>query len=239
MIDFTLKSQYGFADLVSLVRALRAPGGCEWDRAQTHASIRRNLIEEACEAAEAIDEQNPPHLCEELGDVLLQVVFHALIEQDAGRFGPDEVCDVVCKKLIARHPHLFHEGVARPDWETIKRAQRGNQSVSQAMQGISKALPASWRADKLLSKAEASGLAPADPDAALAELKQRTAALCERELQGSDAEAVLGDLMFCLVRLAHLHGVDPETALHSRCTEFIRGFEEKQAAAAEKGSAGK
>ena len=237
MIDFTLKSQYGFDDLVLLVRRLRAPGGCEWDRAQTHASIRRNFLEEAFEAVEAIDDGDPAHLCEELGDVLLQVVFHALIEQEAGRFGPDEVCDLVCKKLIDRHPHLFTEGQARQDWEELKRSRRGQTTVAQAMEGVSKALPASWRADKLLSKAERSGLEPNDPAAALAELKLHTAALSAQALDADAAPAIVGELLFDLVRLAHGYGADPEAALNTRCTDFIRAFREKEDTAAESLSA--
>ena len=99
MIDFTEKSEYGFSDLVRLVAALRGPGGCPWDQVQTHQSIRRNFLEEAYEACEAMDQDDPAHLREELGDVLLQVVFHAGIEADAGRFDVDGVCDTVCRKL--------------------------------------------------------------------------------------------------------------------------------------------
>ena len=126
MIDFTEKSQYGFDDLVKLVKLLRSPGGCPWDMAQTHGSIRRNFMEEAYEACEAMDEGDPAHLREELGDVLLQVVFHAGIEADAGTFGIDEVCDGVCRKLILRHPHLFSEDQSPMDWEELKRVSRSS-----------------------------------------------------------------------------------------------------------------
>lgn len=104
MVDFTQKAQYTVEDLRRIVALLRAPGGCPWDGAQTHESIRRNFIEEAYEVAEAIDEQSPAHLKEELGDVLLQVVFHASLEEDAGRFDLDDVADGICKKLIFRTP---------------------------------------------------------------------------------------------------------------------------------------
>ena len=107
MIDFEKKSFYGVEDLREIVRILRAPGGCPWDREQDHHSIRRNLLEEAYEAAEAIDEGNPEHLQEELGDVLLQVVFHARMEEEQGGFDLDDVADGICKKLIYRHPHVF------------------------------------------------------------------------------------------------------------------------------------
>ena len=107
MIDFISKDRYCFEDLVRLVHLLRAPGGCPWDGAQTHESIRRNFLEEAYEVCEAFDRDDPAMMREELGDVLLQVLFHTDIEQDAGRFTLDDVCDTVCKKLVFRHPFLF------------------------------------------------------------------------------------------------------------------------------------
>ena len=229
MIDFTEKSEYGFSDLVRLVAALRGPGGCPWDQAQTHQSIRRNFLEEAYEACEALDEGDPEHLREELGDVLLQVIFHAGIEADAGRFDMDRVCDGVCRKLITRHPHLFRQGESRMDWEDLKRAQRGNQTVAEAMEGVSHALPALWRADKLLSKAEKSGLYRPDPSAAQAELTQQIAGLCRTE--GPDAEDRLGRALFALVRLARNAGLDPETALAKTCQNFVADFSQLEAAA--------
>lgn len=229
MIDFTEKSKYGFSDLVRLVAALRGPGGCPWDQAQTHQSIRRNFLEEAYEACEAMDQENPAHLREELGDVLLQVVFHAGIEADAGGFGMDEVCDTVCKKLIARHPQLFGRGEGRMDWEDLKRAQRGNQTVAQAMAGVSHALPALWQADKLLSKAEKSGLYPQDAQTAAEELTRQIAAFCRPE--GEDPAEHLGPALFALVRLARCRGLDPETALTECCKQFTDSFSQWEAAA--------
>ena len=231
MIDFTEKSEYGFYDLVRLVAALRGPGGCPWDQAQTHQSIRRNFLEEAYEACEAMDQDDPAHLREELGDVLLQVVFHAGIEADAGRFDADGVCDAVCRKLISRHPHLFDQSLSRMDWEDLKRAERGNQTVAQAMEGVSKALPALWRADKLLSKAEKSGLLPQDADAARRELTQQVADLCQAE--ASDAQTHLGRALFALVRLARCAELDPETALAESCQQFIDSFSLREAAASQ------
>ena len=232
MVDFTEKSRYGFDDLVLLVRLLRSPGGCPWDQAQTHRSIRRNFLEEALEACEALDEEDADHLREELGDVLLQVVFHAGIEADAGRFNVDDVCDGVCRKLIERHPHLFGRADERMEWEALKRAERGQKTVSQSMEGISKALPAAWRADKILSKAESSGLYEADRDAALAELRQASAEL-EEGSSGDAAEPPLGRALFALLELARRIGADPESALEKRCQEFITGFSQRETAAAE------
>ena len=229
MIDFTEKSEYGFSDLVRLVAALRGPGGCPWDQVQTHQSIRRNFLEEAYEACEAMDQDDPAHLREELGDVLLQVVFHAGIEADAGSFDVDGVCDTVCRKLIDRHPHLFDRAESRMDWEELKRAERGNQTVAQAMESVSHALPALWRADKLLSKAEKSGLYPQDAAAAERELTQQVAALCQAE--GAEARGHLGRALFALVRLARCADLDPEAALTETCQTFVAEFSQWEAAA--------
>ena len=138
MVDFQYKDSYGVKDLEEIVRLLRAPGGCPWDAEQTHQSIRRNFLEEAYEAVEAIDEGSPEHLKEELGDVLLQVVFHALMEQEAGRFDLDAVADGICKKLIFRHPHVFGEvsvsgtGEVLSNWEELKRKERAGHQYRRA-----------------------------------------------------------------------------------------------------------
>lgn len=124
MIDFISKDRYCFEDLVRLVHLLRAPGGCPWDGAQTHESIRRNFLEEAYEVCEAFDRDDPAMMREELGDVLLQVLFHTDIEQDAGRFTLDDVCDTVCKKLVFRHPFLF--GGENPGWDELKNGRRAS-----------------------------------------------------------------------------------------------------------------
>ena len=231
MIDFTEKPRYGFEDLVELVRLLRGPGGCPWDGAQTHESIRRNFLEEALEACEAIDEQDPAHLAEELGDVLLQVVFHAGIETDAGRFTVDDVCDAVCRKLIRRHPQLFGGAGQQLGWEDLKRVQRGNQTVAQAMSGVSGALPAAWQADKILSKAEASGLYRPDGPAIRRELELALAAFDRAD--APDAGAGWGRAAFALLELARLRGVDAEAELTRQCRQFISGFSRREAAAAE------
>ena len=219
MLDFIRKSHYDFYDLTELVRLLRGPGGCPWDQAQTHQSIRRNFLEEAYEACEALDQDDAEHIREELGDVLLQVVFHAGIEQDAGRFDVDDVCDAVCRRLIQRHPHLFQQNVERADWEEIKRHLRGDQTVVQEMEGVSKALPALWRADKLLSKAEKNNLFTDSADAASGDLRQAAATLAA---QGGEQSA--GTALFALVRLCRLQGIDPEMALSRFCGHFIQGF---------------
>ena len=173
MIDFEQKASYGLEDLAEIVRILREPGGCPWDREQDHHSIRRNLLEEAYEAAEAIDEESPEHLKEELGDVLLQVVFHARMEQEAGRFGLQDVADGVCKKLIYRHPHVFGDvAVSGSDevlvnWEELKRKEKHQESAADSVDAVARSLPGLWRAEKVQKKAAKAGFDWPDVQGAL------------------------------------------------------------------------
>lgn len=241
MVDFTQKAQYTVEDLRRIVALLRAPGGCPWDGAQTHESIRRNFIEEAYEVAEAIDEQSPAHLKEELGDVLLQVVFHASLEEDAGRFDLDDVADGICKKLIFRHPHVF--GTAAADtseevlvnWEALKRQEKGQQTTADAMDAVARSLPALWRADKLQSKAAKAGFEFADVSGALDKLDEETRELREAAERGTNFSEELGDVLFAAVKAGRFLNVDPEDALNATCEKFIARFRRVEEACAARG----
>ena len=163
MTKFPEKDKYTYDDLVALLRILRAPDGCPWDRAQTHGSDRRNFLEEAYEAAEAFDRDDPDLMCEELGDMLMQVLFNIHIEEDAGRFTTDDVTDHVVRKLIYRHPHVFGGDAGATDeapenWERLKRREKGQRTTSDALCAVARSLPARWRADKLLARAGFGGL---------------------------------------------------------------------------------
>ena len=164
MVDFPEKPAYDMDDLVALLRILRAPGGCPWDREQTHLSNRRNFLEEAYEAAEAFDRDDPALMCEELGDMLMQVLFNIHMEEDAGRFTTGDVTDHVVRKLLYRHPHVFGnvrvEGSAEvlANWETLKRAEKGQRTAADALDAVARSLPGRWRADKLLRRAGFGGL---------------------------------------------------------------------------------
>ena len=155
MINFTSKPRYMLDDLIRLVHALRAPGGCPWDAAQTHLSIRRNFLEEAYEACEALDCDDAAMLREELGDVLLQVLFHADIETGRGRMTIDDIADAECKKLIFRHPFLF--GGEAESWDELKQKEKGQKTTGEAMAGVARSLPATWRAEKIQKKAAKTG----------------------------------------------------------------------------------
>ena len=208
MADFTMRDRYGFEDLRQLVKVLRAPDGCPWDSIQTHESIRRNFIEEVYEACEAIDNRDSELLKEELGDVLLHVVFHAGIEEDAGRFTIDDVCDKVVKKMISRHPALFG-GEGGLSWDELKRREKGYDSLEQELSSVAKSLPALWRAEKIQKKTEKAGF----------ELDQ-TLPNANQVLASDDPEKTIGDLLFRAVAMARTLGVDPEQALHRRCDAF-------------------
>ena len=151
MVDFQYKDSYGVKDLEEIVRLLRAPGGCPWDAEQTHQSIRRNFLEEAYEAVEAIDEGSPEHLKEELGDVLLQVALHTRMEEEQGAFTFGDVCTGICKKLIYRHPHIFGDaGAQTPDealqnWEALKRREKHREGAGDDLDSVPAALPALMR----------------------------------------------------------------------------------------------
>ncbi|MCH5186860.1 MAG: MazG family protein [Oscillospiraceae bacterium] len=152
-----------FYDLCDIIEKLRAPGGCPWDREQTHQSLRKHMIEEAYEAAEAFDSGVPTKMADELGDVLLQVVLHAQIGKESGEFTIDDVTEAVCEKMVVRHPHIFGSVSAETseqvlsNWEEIKRRERGGQSVSDSMESVSKALPILTRSEKIYKKATKAG----------------------------------------------------------------------------------
>lgn len=249
MVNFENKDRYDVADLKRLVSVLRGPGGCPWDAEQTHESIRRNLLEEAYEAAEAIDEQNPDHLCEELGDVLMQVIFHADIEADAGRFDLNDVADMSVKKLVSRHPHVFGDvAVTGSDevlqnWDMLKRAEKKHETVADSLSAVARSLPGLWRAEKIQKKAAKVGFDWPGVEGAMDKLREELGELAEAAESGaaSDAEArahireELGDLLFSAVNVARFLDVDPEDALHAACDKFTARFSRLEAAAAARG----
>ena len=241
MIDYEQKNAYTVEDLREIVRILRAPGGCPWDQEQTHESIRRNFIEEAYEVAEAIDEGSPDHLKEELGDVLLQVLFHASIEEDAGRFNLDDVADGICRKLIFRHPHVFGSGAAETvgevltSWETLKRREKGQSTYTDTLNSVARSLPGLWRAEKIQSKAEKSGFEWPDVQSAMDKLSEELDELKSAVADHTNVEEELGDLFFAAVKIARFFQVDPEEALTGACDKFIRRFAGVESAAAARG----
>lgn len=226
------KNSYKFDDLVEIMQILRAPNGCPWDAEQTHQSIRRDLLEETYELIEGIDNDDPEIMREELGDVLLQVVFHSNIAQDNGNFGIDEVCDDVCKKLIVRHPHVFgdvkvtgSENVLA-NWDKIKKETKKQQTDTEVLSSISRALPSLMRSDKLGKKARKLGY---DFDNSLEAMEkvfeeaEEVREAIETKTQEQIAEE-FGDLLLSVVNAARLAGVDSEQALYNANEKFLRRF---------------
>lgn len=248
MVDWPTKAFYNCKDLEKLVRILRHPGGCPWDQEQTHQSIRRNFLEEAYEAAEAIDSGDVDALKEELGDVLLQVCFHASIEEDAGRFTLDDVADGVCKKLIYRHPHVFGDvtvsstGEVLSNWEELKKKEKHQATQADAVDAVARTLPALWRAEKMDKKAAKAGFYWRDIGSAMEKLSDELGNLEVAALEGDvfpetagNPVEALGDLLFAAVWVAWHLKADPEEALHAACDRFARLFRNVEEGAAELG----
>ncbi len=233
MIDFTSKPRYDLRDLIRLVHALRAPGGCPWDRAQTHLSIRRNFLEETYEACEALDRDDADMIREELGDVLLQVLFHADIEADRGRMTIDDIADAECKKLVFRHPFLF--GGEAASWDALKQQEKGQKTTSETLDGVARSLPAMWRAEKIQKKAAKTGFCWESAVDAVDKLAEETAELREAIDTGTNVDEELGDMLFAAVNAAAMLDKDPEQALHNACEKFITRFTAMENAAASDG----
>ena len=230
MVNLLTAGYYNIEDLLRIMEALRAPGGCPWDRAQTHQSIRANMLEEAYEAAGAIDCGDWNNLKEDLGDVLLQVVFHAAIAQETGRFTFADVVDGICKKLVYRHPHVFETaqagdpGEALAAWDSRKRAEKGQSTTADAMDSVARALPALTRAAKLQSKAAKAGFDWEEVSPALDKLEEELGELRCAIREEADVEEELGDLLFAAVKVGRFAQVDGEQALQKACEKFICRF---------------
>ena len=237
MVNFQMAETCGMDDLLKIVELLRSPGGCPWDMAQTHQSIRANMLEEAYEAADAIDQGDMDNLKEELGDVLLQVVFHASMARQAGCFTFEDVVDGICKKLVYRHPHVFGTvEAADPEgalsaWDAQKRAEKGQKTAADALDSVARALPGLTRAAKLQSKAAKAGFDWKDISPAMDKLSEELEEFRHAVEEDSNAEEELGDLLFAAVKAGRFAGVDGETALQKACEKFIRRFRRVEALA--------
>ena len=200
--EYIGKENYDFGDFYDIMKILRAPDGCPWDREQTHTSIRQNMLEEAYEACDAIDHTDDEGLCEELGDLLMQVIFHAQIAEEAGEFTLSDIIGGVCKKLIVRHPHVFGDtSVSGSDevltnWEAIKNQTKGMDTLADTLNGVALALPALMRAQKLCSRTKKAGVK-----------------VEELLPEANTPEERLGKALFLLCKEAQEAGLDAEKAL--------------------------
>ena len=236
MVNFQRKERYGWEDLLTIMHLLRAPGGCPWDREQTHQSIRRNFLEETYEALDAIDRNDLPGMKEELGDVLLQVVFHAVMEEEQEHFTPDDVVDGVAQKLVFRHAHVFGTAEATDSaqalegWEAQKKQEKGYTSPADAVEAVPHTLPALWRAEKIVSRSVKAGFNWDSVDGALDKLDEEAAELRQAVEAGEAVDSPhgvreeIGDALFILCKIAQMSGVDPEDALHRACDKYQTRF---------------
>ena len=212
------KELYTADDLVAIIALLRDPEkGCPWDKVQTHQSIRMNFLEEAYEAVDAIDLEDPHLLCEELGDVMMQVAFHAQIEQEAGHFTWQQVCDGVCRKLIERHPHIFGGDTSIKDWDALKNKEKGRLTLQDDLASVPQALPALMRAAKLQKRAARYGVEVSADAAAVAQNAQTAQDTADPQV----AAQAVGQMLFAAVALARKAGVDPEEALQQYNAGFL------------------
>ncbi len=232
MVDFVLKDKYNIDDLLHIMALLRGPGGCPWDAEQTHESIRSSFIEETYEVIEAINKNDKALLQEELGDALLQVVFHAQMEKEAGCFDFSDVTDGICKKLIERHPHVFGETEVNStdevlaNWDSIKRKSKGQKTQGSSMLKVPKELPALMRAQKIQSKARKAGFDWDNIDGAFealySELEELRVAM--KNKAEDEIKNEMGDLLFSCVNISRFLDVDAEEALTLSNEKFINRY---------------
>lgn len=240
-----MTSHPNFDAFVETIAVLRAPGGCPWDREQTHASIARNMLEEAYEAVDAIEANDVPHLREELGDVLLQVVLQSQIAADAGEFTIDDVCADINAKMIRRHPHVFGEETAacaedvNAIWAAVKQAEQGaadqaaeaqGQKPAGLLDGVPTGFPALMQAQKISKKAVSVGFEWECVEDVWEKVAEEIAEFKAAETP-EERQMEFGDILFALVNVARWEGVDAESALRAMCSKFRRRWSFMEGAA--------
>ncbi|MBC3900577.1 nucleoside triphosphate pyrophosphohydrolase [Acetobacterium malicum] len=244
----TNEAYQGFQGTIEMMKALRADEGCSWDRSQTHESLRNYLLEESYEVLEAIDNQDWDNLAEELGDVLFQIVFHAEIASEAGRFNINQVIGGINEKMIRRHPHVFIDKASfnpeqvETNWDAIKRMEKGESGEVQESPGLAaemkklpKALPALMEAYKVQKKAAKVGFDWQEPTAALEKIDEEALELraALRENKPEQVEEELGDLLFSVVNVSRLLKLQPEMVLRKATEKFIGRFEKMEKVASQ------
>ena len=231
-VDFEIKDNYDINDFLRLVTVLRSPGGCPWDRKQTHESIKKNFIEETYEGVEAINKADAEGLKEELGDVLLQVAMHSEMESEKGSFDFNDVVNDICKKLVVRHPHVFGDAAAQSsdealqNWDQVKLKTKGMKKQGEAMIKVPREFPALMRAQKVQEKAAKAGFDWDDINGAVDKLHEEIDEL-ETALAagvGKDIEEEFGDVLFSCVNVSRFIGADSEEALTASTDKFIKRY---------------
>ena len=237
MVNFQRMDRYDINDLRRIMELLRSPEGCPWDKVQTHQSIRRDMLEEAYEVAEAIDNQDFDNLKEELGDVLFQVVFHSCMAQEQGKFTFDDVVNDVAQKMVFRHPHVFGSAQAEDTeqalttWDAQKQVEKGQKTAGDTLDAVARSLPALIRAEKIQKKAQKAGFDWDNVNPVLDKLSEEVEELKQAVRENSNVEEELGDLLFAAAKAGRFLQVDGEQALHNACEKFIRRFRRVEALA--------
>ena len=239
MKDFISQENFTFADLIEIIECLRAPDGCPWDREQTPMSIRTNIIEEAYELTEAIELGDDEKMCEECGDVLLQGVFCAVMRAEAGGFSVDDMINGLCKKLVGRHTHIFGKDKAKNGeealafWEKAKAKEKHYVSIEDKLASVPKTFTALQRANKVQKTVKKTGLEFPSVEEAEKKIEEELAEF--RAAKGADKEKEGGDLLFSVVNVLRMNGIDPEVALTGTTDKFLRRFNYMMAAAKAQG----
>ena len=235
-MDFQFKEKYDINDLLEIMRILRSENGCPWDRDQDHKSIRKDFLEETYEVVEAIDTEDRELLLEELGDVLLQVVFHSRIEEEKGGFDFGDVADGICQKLIVRHPHVFGDvtaetsGEVLKNWNNIKQQTKGQETYSETLESVCTALPALMRAQKVGQRAKRAGMDFKDVSQVLECLESEIAELKEAMAENDSGHIgeEMGDVLFSCVNLARHLDCDAEESLTRSTDKFMKRFKDTE-----------
>lgn len=231
-VEFEIKDNYDINDFLRLITVLRSPGGCPWDRKQTHESIKKNFIEETYEFVEAINKADAQSLREELGDVLLQVAMHSEMESEKGSFDFNDVVNDICKKLVVRHPHVFGDVAAQSSdealqsWDQVKLKTKGMKKQSEAIIKVPREFPALMRAQKVQEKAAKAGFDWDNVNGAVEKLHEEIDEL-ETALAagvGKDIEEEFGDVLFSCVNVSRFIGADSEEALTASTDKFIKRY---------------
>ncbi|HHV97126.1 MAG TPA: nucleoside triphosphate pyrophosphohydrolase [Clostridiaceae bacterium] len=238
-----LKDKYTLEDLIELMRVLRSEKGCPWDREQDHESLKKYLLEEAYEVLEAIELNDKDKLCEELGDLLLQIIFHAQIEAEKGGFTMDDIITSICKKIITRHTHVFGkdnistaEGVEN-NWELIKKKEKGMRTQTEVLKAVPKNLPALMRSYKVQQKAAQVGFDWDNIEDVFNKVYEEIKEL-EDVYKSKNVERIndeVGDVFFAIVNLSRFLHVQPELALNHTINKFIKRFEYMEKESLKKG----
>ena len=233
-LPFEQKQTYGYEDLLKVLRRLRAPDGCPWDREQTHVSLKKDMREECYELMDAIDEDDDEHMIEECGDVLMNILFHPIIGEEQGRFDERDVTTGIVKKLIYRHPHVFgtvhvsSSDEVLKNWDALKQKEKGQQTVSSTLKSVPRSFPALLRAEKVQKKARKVGFDFDTAEDAFYKIGEESEELRSAMRSGRDIEKEMGDLLFAAMNVCRLLGLDGEETLHKATDKFIRRFEQME-----------